>query len=228
MSDGSPVIPIVLAFTLGVAISPTASLLAARAAPQPEHTVHYIRVVKEVVVPTPPIQLATMTPTAMTIPGALINAPELTPWPPKPELPPRDEAEKKLLACVTPQMGALWDKIEEKFGRLKIVCTCDHSYYVAGTRRVSWHVSGNAIDFNVPPERRAEVLGWLAQHHTTGLTMTYNDSQHLHVDVGGYVHMALAGRDRALHIPRANAPARYVRARRQAVQYDSGDDDDSN
>lgn len=226
-----------LVFSLGLAVGgPASYFLTHSHAAQPPVT-QYVTVIRRVPVPVhdqPLYQLASLNELVATaaVPGASIETgirPDVTPGPmSKPALPERDEAENKLLQCVTPRMRALWDKVEEQFGqRFKIICTCDHSYYVAGTRRVSWHVSGNAIDFLVPEDRRYEVLAWLGRHHDTGLTMTYNDSKHVHIDVGGYVHMALAGRDRALRIPGANAPARYV-SRRRAVTVEQDDDDSSN
>lgn len=228
-----------LVFILGLAVGgPVMSYIVAhtQAAAQPQVVTQYVTVIRRVPVPVaqppaPMLQLAAYS--SAGVAGAALEAvpgvPGQMPGPaPKPELVARDEAENRMLQCITPKMRAVFDKVEEQFGqRFKVISTCNHSTYVAGTNRVSWHVSGNAVDFQVPADKRYDVLAWLAKNHTTGLTMTYNDSTHIHIDVGGYVHLALAGRDKALGIPGARQPARYVSTRRHRQTYEA-DDDDSN
>ena len=50
--------------------------------------------------------------------------------------------------CLTPPARALLERIEEKFGRVKLVSTCRPGATIAGTGRPSRHASGNAIDFD--------------------------------------------------------------------------------
>jgi len=87
-------------------------------------------------------------------------------------------------ACLTPAARALLAGIEAQFGPLRVVSTCRAGAVIAGTGRRSRHASGNAVDFNAPPGRRAEVVRWLIANHRSGGTMTYAGMSHVHVDIG--------------------------------------------
>lgn len=96
------------------------------------------------------------------------------------------------LDCLTAPAHALIDRIQAKFGTMQIVSTCRPGARVAGSGELSRHSSGNAIDFNAG-SRKSEVVAWLIANHTTGGTMTYNDADHIHVDIGPH-WVILAGR----------------------------------
>src|SRR5262249_25534287 len=49
--------------------------------------------------------------------------------------------------CLTPPARALLERIEEKFGPVRLVSTCRPGAIVVGTGRPSRHESGNAFDF---------------------------------------------------------------------------------
>ena len=87
-------------------------------------------------------------------------------------------------SCLTGQARGLLERIEATFGRLQIISTCRPGARIAGTGRPSKHGSGQAIDFNAPSGRKAEVVRWLIANHKSGGTMTYAGMSHIHVDVG--------------------------------------------
>ncbi|KAB2912119.1 MAG: DUF882 domain-containing protein [Hyphomicrobiaceae bacterium] len=86
--------------------------------------------------------------------------------------------------CLTSAARALLGRIEAKFGRVQIVSTCRPGAVIAGTGRPSKHASGQAIDFNAPSGRKAEVVRWLIANHKAGGVMTYSGMNHIHVDIG--------------------------------------------
>jgi hypothetical protein len=88
--------------------------------------------------------------------------------------------------CLTPAARGLLARIEAQFGAVGIVSTCRPGAVIAGTGHPSRHASGNAIDFNAPAGRKAEVVHWLIANHRSGGVMTYRDMNHIHVDVGGH------------------------------------------
>jgi uncharacterized protein YcbK (DUF882 family) len=63
---------------------------------------------------------------------------------------------------------------------------------IAGSGRISKHASGEAIDFNAPSGRKAELVRWLIANHKSGGTMTYSGMSHIHVDVSQ--HFVALGR----------------------------------
>ena len=87
-------------------------------------------------------------------------------------------------ACLTPAARALLARVEAQFGSVRIVSTCRPGATIAGTRRPSRHASGNAIDFDAPAGRKAEVVRWLIENHRSGGVMTYAAMNHIHVDIG--------------------------------------------
>jgi hypothetical protein len=87
-------------------------------------------------------------------------------------------------SCLTPAAQALLGRIEAQFGRVQIVSTCRPGATIAGTGHRSKHATGEAIDFQVPGGKKAEVVRWLMANHKSGGTMTYRDMGHVHVDVG--------------------------------------------
>jgi hypothetical protein len=86
--------------------------------------------------------------------------------------------------CLTPPARDLLARIEAQFGAVGIVSTCRPGAVIAGSGRPSRHASGNAIDFNAPGGRKAEVVRWLIANHHSGGVMTYSDMNHIHVDIG--------------------------------------------
>jgi hypothetical protein len=87
-------------------------------------------------------------------------------------------------SCLTGPARALLERIETTFGRVQIVSTCRPGARIAGSGRPSKHGSGQAIDFNAPSGRKAELVRWLIANHRSGGTMTYSGMSHIHVDVG--------------------------------------------
>ncbi|HET7156117.1 MAG TPA: D-Ala-D-Ala carboxypeptidase family metallohydrolase [Hyphomicrobiaceae bacterium] len=86
-------------------------------------------------------------------------------------------------SCLTPAARALLDRIEQKFGPVKVMSTCRPGATIAGTGRPSRHASGNAVDFDAGP-RKAAILEWLIATHRSGGIMTYAGMDHIHVDIG--------------------------------------------
>jgi hypothetical protein len=93
--------------------------------------------------------------------------------------------------CLTSAVHAVLDKIEARFGPVKVISTCRPGARIAGTGRISRHASGNAVDFEAG-SRKGAIIDWLIVNHKTGGTMTYPDMSHIHVDVGQHF-VSLAG-----------------------------------
>jgi Bacterial SH3 domain/Peptidase M15 len=102
----------------------------------------------------------------------------------------RDPAEAPR-TCLTSPTRALLERIEAKFGPVKLVSTCRPGAMIAGTWRPSRHASGNAVDFDAGA-RKAAVVEWLIANHHEGGIMTYADMGHIHVDIGPYF-VSIAG-----------------------------------
>jgi len=85
--------------------------------------------------------------------------------------------------CLTSEARNVLARIRSKFNNVEIVSTCRPGAKIAGTNYPSKHASGQAIDFRVPG-RKAEVVRWLIANYRNGGIMTYNDMDHIHVDVG--------------------------------------------
>jgi hypothetical protein len=93
--------------------------------------------------------------------------------------------------CLTSAVHAVLDKIEARFGPVKVISTCRPGARIAGSGRISRHASGNAVDFEAG-SRKGAIIDWLVANHKTGGTMTYPDMSHIHVDVGQHF-VSLAG-----------------------------------
>lgn len=88
-------------------------------------------------------------------------------------------------SCLTSEARDILNRIEKRFGHVEIVSTCRPGAKIATSGRPSKHASGQAIDFRVSG-RKSEVVKWLIANHSDGGTMTYNDMDHIHVDVGSH------------------------------------------
>lgn len=86
--------------------------------------------------------------------------------------------------CLSSAARGLLGRIEAQFGTMQIISTCRPGARIAGSGRPSRHASGNAIDFNAPSGRKAEIVRWLIANHRSGGTMTYAGMGHIHVDIG--------------------------------------------
>lgn len=112
-------------------------------------------------------------------------------------------------SCLTAAAQNLLSRIEANFGPVQIVSTCRPGARIAGTRKVSRHASGNAIDFNAG-NRKGAILRWLMTNHHSGGTMTYARMGHIHVDIGPrFVKLNSGGR--------RYASKRYSRSRKVAM-----------
>jgi Peptidase M15/Bacterial SH3 domain len=102
----------------------------------------------------------------------------------------RDQAEAPR-HCLTYAARALLERIEAKFGPVRLISTCRAGAQITGTGRPSRHASGNAVDFDAGA-RKAEIVEWLIANHHAGGTMTYTDMSHIHVDIGPHF-VSIAG-----------------------------------
>lgn len=93
--------------------------------------------------------------------------------------------------CLTKPVHDLLDKVEARFGPVKVISTCRPGATIAGTGRISRHASGNAVDFEAG-SRKGAIINWLVANHKTGGTMTYPDMSHIHIDIGQHF-VSLAG-----------------------------------
>src|SRR4029079_7560344 len=76
--------------------------------------------------------------------------------------------------CLTKPVHDLLDKVEARFGPVKVISTCRPGARIAGSGRISRHASGNAVDFEAG-SRKGAIIDWLVANHKTGGTMTYPD-----------------------------------------------------
>src|SRR5262245_53656964 len=109
--------------------------------------------------------------------------------------------------CLTAAARSLLDRIERRFGPVKVVSTCRWGALIPGTTLPSRHASGNAVDF-LAGNRKAAIIEWLIAHHRDGGTMTYAGMDHVHMDIGPhFISIAngphwLSWRDSARDFPR--------------------------
>ena len=100
--------------------------------------------------------------------------------------------------CLTKPAHELLDKIEARFGPVRVISTCRPGARIAGTGRISRHASGNAVDFEAG-SRKSAIINWLVANHKTGGTMTYPDMSHIHIDIGQHFVSLAGGRKYASH-----------------------------
>jgi len=93
--------------------------------------------------------------------------------------------------CLTKAAHELLDKVEARFGPVRVISTCRPGARIAGSGRISRHASGNAVDFDAG-SRKAAIIKWLVANHKGGGTMTYPDMSHIHMDIGHHF-VSLAG-----------------------------------
>jgi hypothetical protein len=93
--------------------------------------------------------------------------------------------------CLTKPVHELLDKVEARFGPVKVISTCRPGARIAGSGRISRHASGNAVDFEAG-NRKGAIIDWLVANHKTGGTMTYPSMSHIHIDIGQHF-VSLAG-----------------------------------
>lgn len=110
---------------------------------------------------------------------------------PEPRGPKLADAKGAPRGCLTSAVRAVLDKVEARFGPVKVISTCRPGARIAGSGRISRHASGNAVDFEAG-SRKGAIIDWLVANHKTGGTMTYADMSHIHVDVGQHF-VSLAG-----------------------------------
>ena len=125
--------------------------------------------------------------------------------------------------CLTSAVHAVLDKIEARFGPVKVISTCRPGARIAGSGRISRHASGNAVDFEAG-NRKGAIINWLVANHKTGGTMTYADMSHIHVDVGQHF-VSLAGGRKYASNSNSNSSSSSSSSRRYAEgnsRYDSG------
>lgn len=88
------------------------------------------------------------------------------------------------------QARSLWYRIKATFPDAEIVSAYRCGARIAGTGHVSYHASGNAIDWTTRNYRAG--IAW-SRANASGLTMTYGGMSHIHSDVGRYHTYAHAG-----------------------------------
>jgi Peptidase M15/Bacterial SH3 domain len=121
-----------------------------------------------------------------------LDAPRLAVAHARHEILPNDGAAEAPRACLTFAARALLERIEARFGPVRLVSTCRPGALIAGTGRPSRHASGNAVDFEAGT-RKAEIVEWLIANHHEGGTMTYADMSHIHVDIGPHFVSIVGG-----------------------------------
>ena len=113
--------------------------------------------------------------------------------------------------CLTAETRAVLNRLEARFGTVKVISTCRPGAVIAGTNRPSYHRYGKAVDFNVPRGvSKQTVVQWLYANNR-GVVMTYRSMGHVHFDTGSYHKIAYGG---------GKATKRYVK-RHSGVAYAS-------
>jgi hypothetical protein len=120
--------------------------------------------------------------------------------------------------CLRPEAQALLARIEAQFGPVRVVSTCRPGARIAGTGKISKHATGQAVDFNAPNGRKAEIVRWLAANHRSGGTMTYARMGHVHVDIGYHFVSLGAGGGRATRTAGRSTVSRTVASSSTAVR----------
>lgn len=82
-------------------------------------------------------------------------------------------------SCLTADTRAELAMIEARFGKVKIISTCVRKN-IAGTRRLSYHSFGRAVDFSHP--RKSAIVAYLKTRPV--LVMTYSTHGHIHFNTG--------------------------------------------
>jgi len=100
--------------------------------------------------------------------------------------------------CLKYETRTVLRNMEHLFGKMIIVSTCRPGARIAGTRHMSKHAYGMAVDFKVPRgvDRRA-VIRYLVNYDNV-FVMTYRDMGHVHFNTGqnGSKFGAWSGRTR--------------------------------
>src|SRR5262249_42867181 len=96
-------------------------------------------------------------------------------------------------ACLMPAARTLLERIEGRFGPVKLVSTSLTGATIAATGRAVKHASGNAIDVDAGSHKE-QIVEWLIANHREGGTMTYPDMDHIHVDIGPHFVSIAGGR----------------------------------
>jgi hypothetical protein len=86
-------------------------------------------------------------------------------------------------SCLKPSARALLNRIESRFGPVRVVSTCRPGAVIAGSGKPSKHRYGLAVDFDAG-SRKGAIVNWLRANHKSGGTMTYAHMSHVHVDIG--------------------------------------------
>jgi hypothetical protein len=98
--------------------------------------------------------------------------------------------------CLTKAARDLLEKVEARFGPVRVISTCRPGARIAGSGRISRHASGNAVDFDAG-KRKGAIINWLVANHKKGGTMTYADMSHIHIDIGPHFVSLAGGRKTA-------------------------------
>lgn len=102
-------------------------------------------------------------------------------------------------ACLTAETRAVLNRLEARFGAVKVISTCRPGATIAGTRKPSYHRYGMAVDFNVPKGvSKQAMVRWLYDNNK-GVVMTYKYMGHIHFDTGSYHTIACGGCGKSKH-----------------------------
>lgn len=82
-------------------------------------------------------------------------------------------------SCLTADTRAELAMLEARFGKVRIISTCVRKN-IAGTRRLSYHSFGRAVDFSHP--RKSAIVAYLKTRPV--LVMTYSTHGHIHFNTG--------------------------------------------
>jgi len=86
-------------------------------------------------------------------------------------------------SCLPPSLKARIAQVSSKFGRVSVVSTYRRGARMPNGRR-SFHASCQAVDFNPPRGKYAQVASWLKANHGGGVGTYSCGMHHIHIDSG--------------------------------------------
>ncbi len=125
------------------------------------------------------------------------ETPKIVALPPKPRTKPAiKQRQKRRIAmrsvrrwtsstnCLPGTLKRQVNKLESRFGRIRIISTFRRGARIAGSGRRSRHASCAAIDFKAAKGQHSRVVRWLRSNHRGGLGTYSCAMHHIHIDNG--------------------------------------------
>ena len=86
--------------------------------------------------------------------------------------------------CLPGSIKAIFQQIESRFGRVRVISTFRKGARIAGSGRPSYHASCRAVDFHPPRGKYGAVLNYLRRNFSGGIGTYRCRMRHIHIDNG--------------------------------------------